>query len=211
MKLKPLAGLTNTLRTLLKIELGILAIAILVEIYGYYSYAKLPAHFDPSKILLPSDTLISIVTIIQIIFSIITGITFLIWIYRTNKNLHQVSGQSMVFAPNWAVAWYFVPIANLFKPYQVMKELWKTSHKNQTSSLTLLGWWWTLWLISNFIGQLLLRVNPFSEDAAGHAKLVITYGFSDGVNVILNIVALILVSRISTAYSKNFPETESNI
>jgi hypothetical protein len=49
------------------------------------------------------------------------------WIYRTNANAHLLGGD-MTISPGWSVGWYFVPVANLFKPYEGMKETWFASH-----------------------------------------------------------------------------------
>jgi hypothetical protein len=89
--------------------------------------------------MLPSDVVTGIVGLAQFILAIITGITFLRWIYRSNNNLRALSGESMTFTPGWSVGWYFIPIANLWKPYQVMNEIWKVSHKNNATGHAVLG------------------------------------------------------------------------
>lgn len=66
----------------------------------------------------------------------------------------------MRFTPGWSVAYYFIPILNLFRPYQVMREIWHVSgnpekHKDQDEGSPLLSWWWGLWLVSGFIGMAL--------------------------------------------------------
>ena len=47
------------------------------------------------------------------------------WIYRTNANAHSFGTGDMSITPGWAIGWYFIPIANLFKPYEGMKETWQ--------------------------------------------------------------------------------------
>ncbi len=77
---------------------------------------------------------------------------FAFWTYRMNANIHALGGNNLRFTPAWAVSWYFVPVANLWKPYQVMRELWLASDNpanwqtGRTSKL--LGWWWASWLAS---------------------------------------------------------------
>jgi hypothetical protein len=203
MEVKPLAGLTKTLRVLLKIDIGILVLAIFAGFYEYNSYANLPSGIDPTKTLLPSDILIGIVGLTQFIFFIILGITFLRWIYRTNKNLHILSGEQMTFTPGWSVGWYFIPIANLFKPKQAMKEIWKVSHKNESTTHAILGWWWFFWIVSNFINSISFKLAKRAEYSVAST---ISFIVSDGIDLILNIVALMLVTRIGRAYSKNFIE-----
>lgn len=206
MEVKPLAGLTRTLRVLIKINIAITATAVVAGFYDYYSYANIPPGVDPNETLLPSDVVTGIVGLTQFIFAIVLGITFLRWIYRTNKNLRILSGEQMTFTPGWSVGWYFVPIAHLFKPYQVMKEIWQVSHKNESTTYSLVGWWWCLWIVSSFLGHLAFKLAFRLDDLDSYIASTMTYIVSDGLDVILNILALMLVTRIGMAYSRNIVE-----
>ena len=66
--------------------------------------------------------------------------------------VHALGSPGLRFTPGWAVGWYFVPIANLWKPYQAMKEIWRASKNpgNWQAETTsgFLGWWWFWWIIS---------------------------------------------------------------
>jgi len=79
-----------------------------------------------------------------------------LWIYRANANAHAIGGE-LTITPGWAVGWYFVPFANLVKPFQAMKETWLASHYgsewDRGDATDLLNWWWGLWILSNFIGN----------------------------------------------------------
>ena len=50
-------------------------------------------------------------------------VLFFVWIRRANINADALVRSRMEFTPGWAVGWFFVPFANLFKPYQVMAEI----------------------------------------------------------------------------------------
>ena len=88
------------------------------------------------------------------IISIVSGVMILIWIYWANYNARQIGATEMVFTPGWSIGWYFIPIANLWKPYQAMKEIWKASSNPQSwlsqPTPELLPWWWLLWIGSYF-------------------------------------------------------------
>jgi len=206
MIIKPLASLTKNLQILLKINIAITASAVLVGFYNYHSYANLPSGVDFKEAFLPSDVATTIVGLLQFIFFIILGITFLRWIHRTNKNIGALSGVQLRFTSGWSVGWYFIPIANLFKPYQAMKELWYVSHKNESTTDSLLNRWWFLWIISNFVGRLAFKLIMLANDSESYMTSTIAYMVSDGLDLMLNIVALILVTRIGMAYSRNIIE-----
>jgi Domain of unknown function (DUF4328) len=82
-------------------------------------------------------------------------VVYLMWIHRAVANLALVrSGnlaQPLRFSPGWAVGWYFVPIMNLFRPIQVMGELYRESDPGHRST-ALIVWWWLLWVLAAVLG-----------------------------------------------------------
>lgn len=73
-----------------------------------------------------------ILQIISVILLTITRIYFLIWVYNMNRNCRNFNSQAMEFTPGWSVGWFFIPVANLFQPYKVMKEIWHVSGNPET-------------------------------------------------------------------------------
>jgi hypothetical protein len=95
--------------------------------------------------------------------TIVTGVAFLMWIYRANLNCRGFGALGMKFTPGWSVGYYFIPFFNLVRPYQAMKEIWKISHNPRRwetqSEGALLGTWWALWLLHGFVGQVAFRLS----------------------------------------------------
>ena len=91
--------------------------------------------------------------IFYVVVYLSSAVLVLKWIYRANYNARQLGASNMRFSSGWSIGWYFIPIANLWKPYQAMKEIWKTS-ANPSAWTTekapaLLGWWWFLWIFTS--------------------------------------------------------------
>ena len=119
-----------------------------------------------------SDARQSLVGIAQVLVLLISGFLILRWIYIANFNARQLGAAGMVFSPGWSVGWYFIPFANLWKPYQAMKEIWLASSnpqswKNQPVA-PLLRWWWFFLDCVQPVGQ---RVFPSCNEGrrAGRA------------------------------------------
>ena len=85
-----------------------------------------------------------------------------LWTYRLRQNLVALDVAGLHFTPGWAVAWSFVPVMNLFRPWQVMRE---TVQASQTMPVgadpqawkvapysSLVHWWWWLPLVMNLLG-----------------------------------------------------------
>ena len=81
-----------------------------------------------------------------------TGIVWCVWQYRAQRNAIELAGGALKFTPGWAVGWWFIPLANLVKPFETVRELWKASHGVAWRSLNtwrVIGWWWALWLAAS--------------------------------------------------------------
>jgi hypothetical protein len=63
-----------------------------------------------------------------------------------------------------------------------------------------------LWLGSLFIGRIALKLALKAEDAASYTHSAVADALSDGINIPLNIVAVILIRRITRAYCENVSE-----
>lgn len=99
--------------------------------------------------------------VMELFLFAVTSVLALKWIHRANFNARQLGAEGMRFTPGWAVGSYFIPIVNLWKPYQAMKEIWKASSSPSNwqgaPSGALLGIWWFLWLLSTFANYAVLR------------------------------------------------------
>jgi len=90
------------------------------------------------------------------------------WIYLASSNAHAF-GPDMTITPGWAVGWYFVPFANLVKPFQAMREIWHASHESSGAydeRVPILGVWWGLWITSNILSNVAWRLGDSSPAAA---------------------------------------------
>ncbi|MEK0336566.1 MAG: DUF4328 domain-containing protein [Nitrosopumilus sp.] len=189
-------SLTNFLKAILWISLGISMISLLSDfmemnlLSGSFSQAEAESN----------DARQQVIGLLYLVAFVVTGIAFLKWIYRANSNCRGFDAQGMEFTPGWSIGWYFIPIANLWKPYQAMKEIWKVSKnpsnwQNETGS-PLLGWWWALWLLSGFFGQLILRMS-LRADTVSSLQASTTVSIISGIiDVPLYIIAVSLISAI---------------
>jgi hypothetical protein len=60
-----------------------------------------------------NDSLQLFIVILDVVASIVTGVTFLRWI-RMNSNCHGFGAQGMEFTPGWSIGYYFIPFINLY-------------------------------------------------------------------------------------------------
>lgn len=152
-----------------------------------------------------SDNRQAIVGAAQVLVSVTSGILVLVWIRRANAKAKQLGAVGMQFTPGWSIGWYFIPIANLWKPYQAMREIWQASadpkHWQYETWPALLPWWWFLWVSSSFIGNAAFRLSLRSE---GMDELLMSNALmlaSDAIDIPLCVLFLAIVSRIDAIQS----------
>lgn len=112
-----------------------------------------------------NDTREQIIGILYLIASIASIVFFILWFRRAYYNLN-IRSSNTEHNESWAVYSWFVPIISIYRPYQIMKEMWtKTSisiaRQNKSTivdnSTYIISIWWTLWIISNYIGKNILK------------------------------------------------------
>lgn len=108
--------------------------------------------------------------LVILLVTVITGFITLKWIYRANRNAHAVA-RGLDSNPPWAVGWFFVPIAFLWKPFEAMAETWKVSRDaegwKRQGTPDLLRRWWGFWLTGSLVGNASFRVGLMVDDVQG--------------------------------------------
>jgi hypothetical protein len=77
-------------------------------------------------------------------------VTFVQWFRRAYHNLDK-AGYHNEYTNGWAAGFWFIPIANLFIPYQMAKEIWYKTQKEYTKDIqehALVRIWWALFVVT---------------------------------------------------------------
>lgn len=135
--------------------------------------------------------------LLQLGVYVVTAVVFCVWIVRSQKNVWAF-GYPQEITPGWAVGWFFIPIANLWKPYQAMKALWLSSVPNR-SHAPLLPIWWTFWVLSAFIGRISFKTSMKAETVEELISASQIQLANCAVDVPLTALALGMVINISRA------------
>lgn len=128
-----------------------------------------------------------------------TVVVFLMWLYRVSNNV-AAFGEPRQTSAGWAVGYFFIPIANLFVPYQAIKEIWKKSDPAANDSLLysvsppgFFPAWWGFWLASNITSNIYFRMTM----AGASAEALATIGIlSEALSVAAAVFAIQVVKEI---------------
>ncbi len=99
-----------------------------------------------------SDHIVLAASLALLASKVSAGIAILRWIYIVNRNAHGLGGR-MTTSPGWTVAWFFVPVLNLWKPYGGVRESWQAtvnpSSPRSARVPSVMRRWWGAWLVSS--------------------------------------------------------------
>jgi Protein kinase domain/Domain of unknown function (DUF4328) len=89
---------------------------------------------------------------------LVTAGLWLAWFRRAYLNLPALGARRLRFRPWWAVGAWLVPVFSLFRPKQVLNDIWRASDPSLPADpgaawrrrpvAELLGWWWLAFLAS---------------------------------------------------------------
>ena len=94
---------------------------------------------------------------VQVGLMLLAVLLFLTWVYRANRNVRALGAVGLRYTPAWSVGFFFIPIAHLFVPYLVLKELWQASSAQSgttwrsTPVSPVLGAWWAVELLTGMV------------------------------------------------------------
>lgn len=141
-------------------------------------------------------------------------IVFGVWIVRSGKNAWlfarltrstwragSLSAPKFLDdTPGWAVGWYFIPIASLWKPYVAMRDIVRASTLDAGLPGWLLPFWWTLWILSQFTGHGAVRIGTGWADWDS-AEAFIYWISGAGIEIALHTMAILLVRGVTSLQS----------
>jgi hypothetical protein len=134
-------------------------------------------------------------------------VAFLVWYGRAYRNLERLGSDGLRFGKRWAIAYWFIPIGNLFRPKQVMNDIWRGSdpelpapahHWQRNGVPALLHWWWALWLLSSFVANGLARPSLNSAETVDEAVSTATrFVVIDVIDVIPAVLGILVIRAIT--------------
>lgn len=89
-----------------------------------------------------------------------TVVIYFMWLYRASRNLRLLQADGVSHTPGWAVLSYFVPFANLFRPYMQMQDIWRASDPEHIDHgrawqkcppAKIIGAWWISLILASVV------------------------------------------------------------
>jgi hypothetical protein len=196
----------QVMKALMLVTIAVSLVAILSGASQFSLIARIAAGEAVSEAeITANDTRHRMIGLFQFISFLATVIAWLTWQHRAYGLLSLARSIPTRFTPGWAIGWWFVPIANVFQPYQVMKEMWLRSETSGGSGIiegleapSVIKWWWGSWLIAGFVGNVSLRM-VVTANTIDQLLWSTVVGICDALLTILTAcLAPVIISRMTT-------------
>ena len=143
-----------------------------------------------------------------------TVIAWLAWSSRTVDNEDALRIGPSKYTPRMAIAWWFLPFANLIVPYRVHRDIYDRYHRGVAAGAGIVVLWWVVWLVDNIFGNVVGRYWLAAETFPALQTGLTLFVASALLTAVSAIIAITLVQRIQrradvVAASPVEPETAS--
>lgn len=93
------------------------------------------------------------------------AVAFLAWLSRTVEITPVLGGGTPRTSPAWSIIWWFVPIAFLWKPYTVVREVWeRLATPERKGGAWLVVSWWVAWIATGVVDRAAARLSSSAAD-----------------------------------------------
>ena len=133
-------------------------------VHQYQAQAATRADLDAAD---DFSTLVSVPVAVMVLAA---AVVFLVWLRRARINSGPLRRHR--YSPGWAIGGWFIPVANLWIPYQVVSDVWQASTPQRPAPSGVLNAWWTTLLIGGFISQTVSRLSV-AKDPTEQSLLLI--------------------------------------
>jgi hypothetical protein len=139
---------------------------------------------------------------------LLSGGFFIAWTWRAYRNITALGAQHPRFGSGWAVGGWFVPILSLWRPKQIVDDIWRTSDPAAPAFLRRPNWsevalpglltaWWTFFILSQVLDRMSGRISGDSA-TLGADRFGTTVALAASLSTVAaGVCAIRVVARIS--------------
>ncbi|MFL6022542.1 MAG: DUF4328 domain-containing protein [Marmoricola sp.] len=183
------ATLGRVIRIGLRLSLLVGVGEVLLYAWGLSMFDDAIAAADLDQLSL-FDNVNRVLSISDAVLFVATGVVWLVWQFRLARS---ITPGDLERSPGWHVGSYFIPVGNLWMPFQNLRDLWR---RLVAVDALILGWWWTTVLLS----WLFQRIGSAQDASVGLSSLKTEVGWwlaSSAVGIVCAALALVIVRRLT--------------
>ena len=154
-----------------------------------------------------SDTRQAAVGVLQGVVFVVTAVFFIAWLHRAYRNLPSLGASDRRFGEGWVVGAWFVPFLSLWRPKQIVNDVWRASDPaappaqgggwRKAPVPLLLLVWWLAWVAEETLWNVAFRwqraADTLPELRAGNGLVIA----ADVGTLLVSLLALLVVRRLT--------------
>jgi hypothetical protein len=142
-----------------------------------------------------NDRRVQTIGIVQFIAFLAGGIVFIRWLRAAYRNADVLAPGVRRYGHGWAIGAWFVPILNLWRPKQIVNDVWEASTLpgDGRRPPVLLLTWWLSWIASFLLGRAATRATANDETLDDLRATDLLWIVSDGWDAITAVMAVSVV------------------
>jgi hypothetical protein len=153
-----------------------------------------------------SNATLGVVYLVTLCALLFSAVFFISWTYRSYRNMTALGADRPRYGAGWAIGAWFVPFLGMWRPKEIINDIWRTSEPDDRAVLrpdqwrdrAVPGWlalWWGLYLCSAFADRLSARLGT---DTIEHDRTATTWSLIASVLTIASAgLAYLVVTRIT--------------
>jgi hypothetical protein len=153
-----------------------------------------------------ADDVVQLATFLQLAVLAVAAVFFVRWVLRSVRNMPALGVEDPRWSPSAAGWAWFIPILSLWRPKQVVNDLWRsadpdlaypTPGRDWTAAKVpaLMQWWWGLWLVGGLAWRVSGQGRDDSLDSFRDADNADIFG--NVLMIVAAILAMAVVRRVT--------------
>jgi hypothetical protein len=185
-----------------RIALGAVIVLGLANALSEMAEIRLLGRVIDGEVLSPAsleanDSRVALLGVLQFVAYIAAAVLFIRWFHRAYRNLDAL-GSHRRHGTGWAIGGWFVPILSLFRPKQIIDDIWWGTKRptDTATSAPLLMVWWVGFVVSQTVANVIVRIT-FPEDGTAEQLQRSDYAWivSDLLDCAAAVLAILVVRR----------------
>jgi hypothetical protein len=154
-----------------------------------------------------SEAFDALAGLLQMAALIVAAVLFIKWFRLAYVHVTSITGRATAHSSRWAIWGFFVPLLNLIRPQNIMREIWDTAEvkwleadprvAGRSLPADSVNLWWGFFLGSMILSNVAARRLFRATTAEQTLNATILYMLADGVDVVAAALAILLVRRVT--------------
>ena len=166
-----------------------------------------------------------IIAISYLVALIVSAVFYIRWFRRAFFNLEQ-RVNDLRFDSSDVAPSFFIPFLSLYKPYQIMKEMFRRTEDYLAANVRgympsfkfhSIGWWWALWIANTIAGQVAFRLSRKADTMDSLMNGTIANMVGEIIGIPLALIAILVIQdyaekerMLETVSPEDNPDTPSD-